>query len=199
VDSGDDDAQGRRRSTGEPPGSTGLLVEVVAVRLLDVVCIVVLHLSVVLLLGVARGLPDDNQVAVGLPDLVQLRGKQREKQRKRQSVTPSASGALEKGQGNRENHCTLSSRSDSAMERRSSSSWEVAGTGSSVDAGISAGDGHCRISAGNCSISALSRDRRNFVSVWGRGPGAGVAEAEKFAILSLSILAACYYAILLTG
>jgi hypothetical protein len=68
-----------------------------------------------------------------------------------------------------------------------------------VDAGISAGDGHCRISAGNCSISALSRDRRNFVSVWGRGPGAGVAEAEKFAILSLSILAACYYAILLTG
>lgn len=163
------------KARGAPPRSTGLLVEVVAVGLLDVVCIVVLHLSVVLLLGIARGLPDDNQVAVGLPDLVQLSSEQREKQREA-SVTPSASGALEKGQRDRENHSTLSSRSDSAMARRSSSSWEVAGTGSSVDAGISGGDGHCRISAGNCSISALSCGRRNFVSVWGR-PGAAVAEA----------------------
>jgi len=51
---------------------------------------------------------------------------------------------------------TLSSRSDSAMARRSSSSWDVVGTGSSVDAGISGGDGHCRISAGNCSISSAA-------------------------------------------
>ena len=84
---------------GKPPGSTGLLVEVVAVRLLDVVCIVVLHLSVVLLLGVARGLPDDNQVAVGLPDLIQLSTEQREKQMEA-SVTPVGIGSV--GEGARE-------------------------------------------------------------------------------------------------
>jgi hypothetical protein len=40
------------------------------------------------------------------------------------------------------------------MARRSSSSWVVTCTGRSVDAGISGGDGHCRIIAGNCSIFA---------------------------------------------
>lgn len=40
------------------------------------------------------------------------------------------------------------------MARRSSSSWVEAGTGRRVDAGISGGDGHWRIIAGNCSISA---------------------------------------------
>jgi hypothetical protein len=50
----------------------------------------------------------------------------------------------------------------------------VAGTGSSVDAGISGDDGHCRISAGNCSISLLPVcGRRNFVSVWGEGTWSG--------------------------
>jgi hypothetical protein len=68
----------KQGGSGEPPGSTSLLVEVIAIRLLDVVCIVVLHLSVILLLGVACGLPDDNQVAVGLPDLIQLSDDQSE-------------------------------------------------------------------------------------------------------------------------
>jgi hypothetical protein len=55
----------------EPP-SAGLLVEVVAVGVLDVVSVVVLRLGVFLLLDVAGGLANDHHVAVGLADLVQL-------------------------------------------------------------------------------------------------------------------------------
>ena len=157
-------APGGRLSNEEPPGSAGFLVEVVAVRLLDVIGVVVLHLRVVLLLGVARGLSDDHQVAVGLPDLVQLSDEQgRNKGRRQVSLghrAGRAEGKWDPAEG-REwrkgmESGTLSSRSDSAMARRSSSSWDVVGTGSSVDAGISGGDGHCRISAGNCSISSAA-------------------------------------------
>jgi hypothetical protein len=54
------------------PPSAGLLVEVVAVGVLDVVSFVVLRLGVVLFLDVAGGLANDHHVSVGLADLVQL-------------------------------------------------------------------------------------------------------------------------------
>jgi hypothetical protein len=54
------------------PPSAGLLVEVVAIGLVDVVTVVVVRLGIILLLDVASGLANDHHIAVGLADLVQL-------------------------------------------------------------------------------------------------------------------------------